>query len=169
MEGCPVIAGYMFLFFCCLLIRKSEDWGEHPSVSMESTVINLSNTANPSCILYMDVFLEMHGRSKINPCIKSPFFGTCTKRCRWSLNHSTIPIGWLVGSTGGTQWWLDSMDSLCANLWPSIKAWRGAPREMTVGPSSRENERNGMLTLKRDPSLKGNESSSKHPFSGDIR
>ena len=26
-EGCPVIAGYMFLFFCCLLIRKMEDWG----------------------------------------------------------------------------------------------------------------------------------------------
>jgi len=25
-EGCPVIAGYMFLFFCCLLIRKAEDW-----------------------------------------------------------------------------------------------------------------------------------------------
>lgn len=24
-EGCPVIAGYMFLFFCCLLIRKSEE------------------------------------------------------------------------------------------------------------------------------------------------
>ena len=26
-EGCPVIAGYMFLFFCCLLIRKSEEQG----------------------------------------------------------------------------------------------------------------------------------------------
>lgn len=24
-EGCPVIAGYMFLFFCCLLIRKAEE------------------------------------------------------------------------------------------------------------------------------------------------
>lgn len=23
-EGCPVISGYMFLFFCCLMIRKSE-------------------------------------------------------------------------------------------------------------------------------------------------
>ena len=24
-EGCPVIAGYMFLFFCCLMIRKAEE------------------------------------------------------------------------------------------------------------------------------------------------
>ena len=109
----------------------------------------------------------MEGQKSIHVHIKSPFSGTSTKRCRWSLNHSTIPIGWLVGSTGGTQWWLDSMDSLCANLWPSIKAWRGAPRETTVGPSSRENERNGMLTLKRDPSLKGHESSSKHQCSGE--
>ena len=95
-EGCPVIAGYMFLFFCCLLIRKSEDWGEHPSVSMESTVINLSNTANPSCVLYMDVFLEMHGRSKIN------LWGeTCFSTFRWTYGREqrdliVFVIDWIV-------------------------------------------------------------------------
>ena len=38
----------------------------------------------------------MEGQKSIHVHIKSPFSGTSTKRCRWPLNHSTIPmVGWL--------------------------------------------------------------------------
>lgn len=95
-EGCPVIAGYMFLFFCCLLIRKMEDWG-----AMGHGLLYF-------CILggwWWMMFL--HELRHCHPVI----FFACN---------------------GGDYWWNDSLDPLCANLWPSIEAWGGEFGQSTV-------------------------------------